>query len=90
MSLASSGRRLSLPHCPSGGPWTRIPEQWYCHLEGIFPFLSKDPIPFLLGFPVFSFGELFSEGSSVMESRAVVLAPTCMFVRFEFMMVTYH
>ena len=53
-----------------------ILEQWYCCGEGISP-LYQDLIPFLLAFSIFSYEKLLSEGSSLMESRAVVLAPPC-------------
>ena len=55
---------MFLPPCSSGGPWKRVLVQWYCCGEGIFPLsLSLDLVPFLLGFSVFSCGELLSVGS---------------------------
>ena len=39
--------------------------------------LYQDLIPFLLALPIISYGQLYSEGSSLMESRAVVLFPPC-------------
>ena len=46
-------------------------------VERVSSSLYQDLIPFLLALPIFSYGKLFSEGSSLMESRAVVLAPPC-------------